>query len=241
MKRILVLLFSVLVVFGCAQKNSALLELKYSGLPGEKKYPIKIALIEPQYTGTDVTQQIMSNPLMRLSIAQSTVAYDMELSSYYYTEYAPRIKTALLGDLERMIKDKGMIVVEKYRSFDEIPYGMKKDSLDLVLVPRFDFAPIVRNTPTTLPVIGTTNKGEIQLVGRLEVDLVEPLSKEKMIIKKVDVATATRNYNNNAEGYDALTLLLNMTYPDILGKLFIILDADEISETTANIQYLKTK
>lgn len=239
-KSIPVLLFVLFVLSGCSGPT-AVLNLQYQGIEKTtKKHQVKVAMVEPKYVASSATQSVMSSPLMRFAGATGGMPLDMHLTQVYYTEYAPRIQTALLGDIERILAAKGFIVTAKYASMDEIPYAAKKQ-VDLIVVPEFDFAPMVQDRVTRVPIVGNIHSGEIHLVGRLEIDMVEPMSKELIVIKKVDVSSARSKYSGENEAKDTLINLLNTSYPDIIRKAAAIMDADEIVEAAKDVKELKKK
>lgn len=229
------------VCLGCTPQQVSILDLHYQGIEkSEKQRPVKVAIMGAQFTGTNVYAKMMSSPLVQLASTKGSLPYEMSLQSTYFNKYAPRIKDSLTSDIESLLRDKGFNVAHRYDSFDEIPYEARKET-ELLIIPTFDFGPNVANSPTTMPFIGVINKGALQLIGRMEIAIVEPLSREKLIIKKLDVKSTSYNYSSDAEGINALVDLINATYPDILKTASILLDADEIEASVKSSHEIKSK
>ena len=243
MKKLVLLLPVILLLFGCAPKQpNAILQLQYHGTNASSApRKAKIAILEASFTANDPYSKLMRSPLIQMAAMHgSGTPLEVSLTSTYFTNYAGRLSKTLTSDLETILVEKGFSVYGKYDSYDAIPYAAKKD-IDLLIVPTFDFAPVVRNNVVNTPFIGLVDKGDIQLVGRVELYVSEPLSRERLVTKKIDVATSISNYSNTAEAHNALINLLNTTYPTILSKAAMLLDGEEVDGLIKHSHEIKSK
>ena len=248
MKRLMVLLcLASLALTGCAGPT-AVLSLQYTGAEKAiKSYPVKVALVEPKHSKDQNLEKIAAGQAQMMLAATymatpPPLPLDVQILQKYNAEYVPRLQSALHGDIERLLAGKGMTVMAKYASFDEIPFAAKKE-IDLIVVSEFNFSPLILDRMNKMlfvfgPLVHT---GSVELNGRLEITMVEPMSKELILIKKVDLSSNRITYNDEAGAHDALVNLLNTTYPQIIQKAAAIMDSDEIAVAAKDVQQLKEK
>ena len=243
MKKLLLLLPVLAILFGCVQsKPGAILELKYQGVEkSSQPRAAKVAILDTKFAANNPYAKLASSPIMQLAAANNAnLPLELRVNNEYFNKYAPRLTQSLASDIETILIDKGFKVYGRYADFDAIPYADKKD-IELLVISSFDFAPHIQNSPTTLPLLGTVNKGTLQLIGRVELTVCEPLSREKLVTKKIDVASSSARYDDNTGVYNALVDLLNATYSDILSKTAMLLDAEEMEEFTKYANEIKSK
>jgi hypothetical protein len=248
----LVAALSLFMVAGCATQPVAQLSLNYMApAHGAEAKSIKVALVKPQFAGTQskaptqmggIFGSIMSAQLDKYATPEFTV------SEKYNKDYAQRMQNSMLSDIEKILKAKGLNLSQSYDSFDEIPYG-DKQKVEIIVVPSFDFGPQVSNKRSTvfIPFVGTreNDEGTVQFVGKLKVEFIEPMSKEKIIIKNIDVTSLGANYSAHYDSKDGavnvLTDMLNSLYPLLMAKVEKITDVDEIQLSLKDIKRLKEK
>jgi len=242
---VLALLSLSIGIFSCAPKaQTATLNLSYTPKSyAKEKTNIKVAIVKPIVTYKEKFSESISTSPFGALLAQNMPA-DYRLKSKYYADYVQRLRNAMLTDLERIAESKGLKVVGGFDNIDEITYSDKKN-IDYVIVPEFDFGPVIRNKRECLPVIGCQDKGTIQFVGNVKLVFYEPMSMEKIIIKRVDLSSI--GYNNAVEysGYEdadnKLMTLLNNIYGKIMARMEKILDVDELKHNLENVKVLKGK
>ncbi len=238
-----VLLLVLAVISGCATHQMNMLNLSYTPDSHKPKTDIKVAVVKPKYTAAHKVEQQFSNSLFG-SMMESKMPPDFALKTKYNRDYSVRIEDAMKTDMEKILSAKGFSVSKSYDNTDEITYAEKKN-ISLIVEPEFDMSPIIRNEHSCLPVIGCSDKGSVSLTGSVKFVALEPMSKEKIVIKTVDLsslgmATAVDYVGtNNAD--DTLVNMLNSTYPLLLAKIDKIIDADEINQSLSDIQKLKQK
>ena len=243
MKKLLLLLPVLAILFGCMQsKPGSILELKYQGIEkNSQPRAVKVAILDTTFAANNPYAKLANLPIMQLaSASRAKLPLEVRVSNEYFNKYAPHLARSLASDIETILVDKGFKVYGRYANFDAIPYADKKN-IELLVIPSFDFAPNIQNSSTTLPILGTINKGTLQLIGRVELTVCEPLSREKLVTKKIDVASSSASYDGDTGVHNALVDLLNATYPDILSKAAMLLDAEEMEEFTKHANEIKSK
>ncbi len=148
----------------------------------------------------------------------------------------------MLTDMEKILESKGLKVVGGFDNFDEITYAQKKQ-IHYVVVPEFDFGPIIKNRRECLPVIGCRDKGTIQFIGGIKLVFYEPVSMEKIIIKRIDLSSLGYNSAIEYSGYEdadkKLMALLNKIYSQIMERVEKVIDVDELEHNMESVKSLK--
>jgi|GEM_PF-2834199 len=243
----------LLMSAGCASVPVTQLSLNYvAPAQGAQTKSVKVALVKPQFAGTQAKAPMPAvggifGNIMNAQMEKYATP-EFAIGEKYNKDYAQRVQNSMLSDLEKVLKVRGLNLSQAYDSFDEIPYS-DKQKVDMIVVPSFDFGPQVTNkrTSTYIPYYGTkyNDEGTVQLVGKLKVEFIEPMSKEKIIIKTIDVtslsATYSAQYASKDEALNVFTDMLNSLYPLLMAKVEKITDADEIQLSLKDIKRLKEK
>jgi hypothetical protein len=171
-------------------------------------------------------------------------------------------------DLDKIIVAKGMTSVGPYPSLDDVTYPDKKNA-DITLAPKVFIVTQTKNGEWQLDF---QTRGcpcrwrtfEMQISGWISYVMQEPLSGEKMWVKKLELESRTasgkeivqalpRRQGNYVVGWDSGKLLFNgrteavadtleALYPTIMGKAWTYIEPDEIvhlKEKTKEIRALK--
>ncbi|MBI3753039.1 MAG: hypothetical protein HY266_03205 [Deltaproteobacteria bacterium] len=233
-----------LLPLSCAAPQQHMLSLSFnSSSANSSKTEIKVALVRAKYSGVAALQQQMAQSPFG-SLIEGNMPADYQIKSKYNKDYVLTLQNSISTDLEKVISAKGMKVHRSFDSMDEISYSDKKN-MDLIVQPEFDFGPIVTNKRSCHPVVGCSDSGTILFAGKLKLNFIEPLSKEIIITKTLDITSL--GYNNSvryesAEGADnQLIDLLNNIYPRLLAKVEIAIDTEEVKQSLRDIQHLKEK
>lgn len=204
----------------------------YSYEPPEKRPPasvkITVAIVSPIYGGK---QQI--EPA--------------------YSKVAAGLQKSLAIDLDKIIIAKGMTVTGPFENLDMMTYPDKKNA-DLSLTPEFFVNPQSRDTSQWIDVGSYFKKAvEVKVDAWVALMLREPLSSEKIWIKKVEVGEETEqaeiyaqkvdrgpvkpgsrlhNYGLGEFVYDgrkdAVANILKKMYPGIMQTVWKYINTDEI-------------
>lgn len=218
------------VLFGCTHIPQITQPTpNFSWEPPGKDTPqnITIALVRPDFGGES--------------------KFEPSRFSNYSKSRNPYLKTFLDSvqtDLQRTLIAKGFTVTGPYESFDVMTFPNKKDAA-LALVPEFvlvvdeRYAKAHQNTEGTL----TQLYGTINVNGFVKFTMVEPLSEQKIWIKKINLPEQTEPIDvdllmtsgklnpfhaNRDNRSAAFVNTLNNVYPEVMQKLWNYLNAEEI-------------
>jgi hypothetical protein len=218
---------------------------------------------------------------VRFTVAIVEPAYK-EAISQTYSRVVKSFSGSIGTGLDQILVAKGMTTKGPYTSLDELPYPDKKNSnltlTETVFIQAVEQADSkgARGYAQSSNTYYTNSQGRNVLCevtsGKLTVDvwltfeLREPLSNEKMWIKRLDLGTMERSYQVGVEKYmyqdpgnpwvqqwrlgeeqfntkpDALAGILNEAYPKIMNSAWIYLNTEELlklNEKVTEIRQLK--
>jgi hypothetical protein len=213
---------------------------------------------------------------VRFTVAIVEPAYK-EAISKTYSRVVKSFSSSIGSGLDQILVAKGMTTKGPYASLEELPYPDKKGS-NLTLTETV-FIQAVEQADTATPRYGqpntyyTNSQGKNVLCevssGKLTVDvwltfeLREPLSAEKMWIKKLELGTLERSYQVGVEKYmyqdpsnpwvqqwrygdeqfntkpDALASILNEVYPNIMKSAWVYLDTEELLQLNEKVKEIR--
>lgn len=167
--------------------------------------------------------------LIKTSLSQQSVdSWKKANSPSCYTDFL----NSFNKNFYEMLINKGMNTLGPFANYDEMTYPEKKNS-DLSVMPEFNiilshkiksFKQINRNT-----YIYTY---EFSIGGTVDLTIIEPLSKEKMWVKKIElgdmkrIVTTPKIYRRGdqiyltAESLNDVTAIINNTYVDLFTEFF---------------------
>lgn len=172
-----------------------------------------------------------------------------QLGTYGDAAYFSSFAHSLDTDTQRLLIAKGLRVTGPFDDFDSMTFPEKK-AADLAFVPRIhveitESYAVDADQPAALGGRSVRRQGTILARGFVELTLVEPLSEQKMWVKKVELTPASdeiqidllmdangtlNRFHDNRDNRDtALIVLLNQSYPPILDALWRYLDPEEIA------------
>lgn len=174
-----------------------------------------------------------------------------KLGSYQNETYFRMFEQALESDIQSILIAKGMKVKGPYDDFDMMTYPDKKRS-NLALIPKVILnisENYHQNERRPLSIGGgefIKIKGTLSVDGFIEFSLVEPISQQKVWIKRInmpevqetiDVNLMTTDnqgnlnqFNRNRDNrHEALVNMLNTSYPMILDNFWKYLNPEEIN------------
>jgi hypothetical protein len=216
---------------------------------------------------------------VRFTVAIVEPAYK-EAITKTYSRVVKSFSSSIGSGLDQILVAKGMTTKGPYGSLDELPYPDKKNS-NLTLTETV-FIQTVEQADANAPRYGQPNtyytnsqgknvlcevqSGKLTAEVWLTFELREPLSAEKMWIKRLDLGTMERSYKVGVEKYmyqdpnnpwvqqwrygeeqfntkpDALASILNEVYPKIMNSAWIYLNTEELlklNEKVTEIRQLK--
>ena len=159
--------------------------------------------------------------------------------------------SSFANDLEKVVLAKGITVSGVYKNLDEMTFS-QKERASLVLVPE-----IYLDKQDAGSVLGGTETSTIS--GKITFTFYEPMSKEKVWVKKFDIPTVSHpvkmdllrtkdgGYAKDSRGLlaevsrNSVVDILNSMYPQLLEKVSSMLDAREILKLKIDADKLKSR
>jgi len=178
---------------GCATKIPVKNEVGQLNLQTEplKQQPFTnkvIAIVDPQfnYKENQINTQSQQNPLYYYSRMNFLV---FSPAKYFKTHYEQRLAQALETELENVLIKKGFKIKGPYQSFDDITYQDKK-SIYLALIPKINLDIKKVSTQRNCTSLYCTEKGQIMFGGDVIITLVEPLTGQVFMKKRINLSDA---------------------------------------------------
>lgn len=187
----------------------------------------------------------------KINIALVNPAYKTDSSYLFYkkNKYLKLFLDSMQTDLQKGLLAKGITVNGSFESFEEMTFPNKK-ATDLALVPDVTLMLDGKFSENDQHPLGTDGSESIKIRGAITVSgfitftLVEPLSEQKIWIKKVNLADESENvvadllimpngslntvYPNVDNRDAALVNALNKIYPKIMQQFWNHLNTEEI-------------
>ncbi|MCJ7546550.1 MAG: HpaA family protein [Deltaproteobacteria bacterium] len=213
---------------------------------------------------------------VRFTVAIVEPAYK-EAITKTYSRVVKSFSSSIGSGLDQILVAKGMTTKGPYGSLDELPYPDKKNS-NLTLTETV-FIQTVEQADANAPRYGQPNtyytnsqgknvlcevqSGKLTAEVWLTFELREPLSAEKMWIKRLDLGTLERSYKVGVEKYqyqdpsnpwvtqwrygeeqfntkpDALASILNEVYPNIMKSAWVYLDTEELLKLNEKVKEIR--
>lgn len=152
-----------------------------------------------------------------------------------------RVSEAMQTDIEKIIISRGFTTAGSYLNFDEMTYSQKEHA-SLILKP-------------TVNLDLFTSGAEGTVSGSVTLELLEPMSREKVWIKRLDLIPITKNIKletvqiQTPQGSrfvrvistNSVIELMNSFYTQTMDKIWNHLDAQEINNLKSDTDKLKSK
>jgi hypothetical protein len=216
---------------------------------------------------------------VRFTVAIVEPAYKEPISKTY-SRVVKSFSSSIGSGLDQMLVAKGMTTKGPYGSLDELPYPDKKNSnltlTETVFIQTVEqteankgahYGYAQTNTYYTNSqgrnVLCEVNSGKLTVDVWLTFELREPLSTEKMWIKRLDLGTLERSYQVGVERYmykdpsnpwvqewrlgeeqfntkpDALAGILNEVYPNIMKSAWVYLNTEELLKLNEKVKEIR--
>lgn len=274
-KMIIVLGLSMaMFTFGCAPKVSreiGQLNLQYNspeqqGVRSDKTIAlVSPEVLKPQNNAQAQSQGAGNNPFFAAMLQQQMMnsgEIKVDFISIYDQNYASQVKTAIGNGIQEMLTKKGFRLMGPYGTFDDMAYGDKKKAY-LALVPVLNLQisnKITKDESTSLTHIHTL-EGVVSIGGELLINLIEPMTKERIMSKRINLSdfNISKNYvrqakigssglifdaiasgNELTDNSDkALTEAINEFYTQAMAKIDKMISTEEIVNYAKSIEELK--
>jgi neuraminyllactose-binding hemagglutinin len=167
-------------------KEVGQLNLKYQIQNQKTRVNKKIAIVAPKFSDikTNATRE-MRNPFTGriIEVANKNINFNELLK----TNYRDRLSKALSIDFEDLILKKGFTIGGKYKTFDDMTYPDRKSTY-MALIPILDINIDKKNITKKKSRLYSTEEGEIEISGEFIIKMIEPLSKQMFITKRVNLS-----------------------------------------------------
>ena len=179
------ILSSALLLFACAptaniKREAGMLNLNYT-FPEitPKTTSLAIAVVSPTIADKDFSG---SNRY----VGNLTTDFNFR----FYRDYIGQLKAGFSNAFQELVVKKGFNIKGPFPSFDELTFKDKRDAY-LALVPALDVAIeklSVRENCEALTNV-CTETGIMQIGGELRLDFIAPMTKEKVLVRRINLST----------------------------------------------------
>lgn len=222
--RVSIVVFMFMFLLSCAttqrgKKTTEMYVPKFSWTPSTTSEigsaDVTIAIVSPEYETED-----QSNPIM------VTSSGNQPISLYQYPLFK-NFSEAIGRSFEELLTSKGFTIKGPFSNYDEMTYPEKEGS-DLVIYPTInisvDNSRLESISEYKFILIGDSYyayhyEGDIVLGGQISIVAMEPLSKEKMWIKNIDLDRKTVTTKGEKEYPYQAPQMLDFTDPGIVNPL----------------------
>lgn len=188
------------VMSGCAtqvpvKRDTGSLNLHYKVAGAAPRTDKTIAIVSPQVTSISGDRPTSSaapaNTLLAALMAQQGVGNAGSFSGQMTFEksYKNRLNESMYSSLQEIVSSKGFPTKGPFATFDDIPFSDKK-SIYLVAVPslRIFVDQKSENRECKNSGMACTDEGTISITGELLYKMVEPLTNQAMMTKRVNLS-----------------------------------------------------
>jgi len=145
------------------------LSFKYDFKNKQARVNKKIAIVAPKFSDISATRTTGAN------------------FNKLLVDYMGRLSKAMSSGFEELILTKGFTIGGKYKTFDDMTYPERKSTY-MSLVPIIEITIDKKITSQDKHMSYYTEKGIMQVSGELIVKMIEPLSKQMFISKRIDLS-----------------------------------------------------
>ena len=224
---VLFISITTIVLFGCVPPRPIeppkVVTPNFTFLPPSSvpsKSGMTIAIIQPQANGSMFNFEAISS---NQNIIQSKV------------QIVNMLQTAKT-DIEKILVEKGYHTLGPFDSIDEMTFS-QKDSANLILAPVFDVNLDQVGGGIKQGLSYSTQEGTMTMHGSVSLALFEPLTREKVWIKRFDLEPYSEPYQTNVlEHYQEVRQGLNGQSSVNVGNIFL----NNIKPRTADTQVSTT-
>lgn len=269
MKKVVILAAAAAIISGCSipvQREVGQINFAYQANNQGVGTGYAIAIVKPEFTVAAQAQAAApTNPFLAYAMAQQAQQGEAtNFHSLYSTNYKVQLETALNNTVEELLTKKGFQTLGPYTSFDDVTYGDKKKAY-LASVPKLTLSIDKKVQDQRCTSSYCTESGTIMISGELFLKLIEPLTQQTMLNKRINLSdlsiTRPYTYQKNYAGQGdmisqaiasiskpkvlidnrdkVLTEALNEFYSKAAGKIDTFLSREEILSYANDIKSIK--
>lgn len=267
MSRLLGMMLLGIFVSGCAtnipvKKDVGALNLNYQSKVKGASSDLVVAIVSPEFTKNAGNTQPQTNAYQNPYLVRDA---QFSAASLFDTAYKSRLTSAIQSTIEELISKRGFKTKGPFDTLDDINYSDKK-SMYLISQPKLTVNIDQKSTRSSCQGMVCTDKGQLQIGGEFTFKLIEPLTGQAMLTKRIDLnsLTTTREYTKQWQnlGVDqasfggmlakanapesltdntdkAVADAVNEFYQNAMTKLDNFLSREEIMSFQADIAQLK--
>lgn len=207
--------------------------------------PPQIVQPSPNFSWEPPSKENSQN--ITIALVHPFFGSDAKFVSYKKNRYLNTFMDSVQTDLQRTLLAKGFTVTGPFENFEVMTFPNKKDAA-LALMPEFVLVLDEKYTDSYRNDDGSyfTMKGSITMNGFIKFTVVEPLSEQKIWIKKINIEEQIENIdvdlmysdlqsgrlnliNTNKDNRDAaLVNMLNRVYVEAMQKFWSYLNTEEM-------------
>lgn len=258
LRSILTLSLIILSLYACVPMNNYVvkepgtLNLAYDFPQAQtKKTNLSIAIVSPQMAGDPK----MNNMYVNMNQAQMAQPW---LNPYFFNSrffaYKDQVITGFDNGLQELITRKGFNVKGPYSTFDDLTFNDKKEAY-LALIPSLNVNIEKKGIQKGGSFDVYTETGIIQVNGELRLDFIEPMTKEKVLVQRINLSSLNVEKPYKIQGTtgaiaaalvksedtsdQALADACNEFYRKAMGKIWEFVSEEELLGYKKQIQDLK--
>lgn len=233
---ILAVTFLSVISFGCATAISS------------QQEAVKQEADSPYVANFDYTPSSQVAPGSGgVTFAVGKVSYKSDSKTLWFTSpQFENLDKAIKQDLSELLTAKGFSVRGPFNSYDLIPYSDKK-AIDLFLIATLELSTTYKDLKTEYKTRDfntfKVSTGNVEVSGKITLELREPVSGELMWIKDVPFTNFKFPFRHSLSmnNYDDMAKGIEQQYPEIMANIAKLIDVEEIRIIKKQCQELKSK
>lgn len=192
MKKVFALAAAAALVSGCSipvQREVGQINFAYQANNQGANTGYTIAIVKPELAATPQTQAATSNnPFLAYAMAQQAQeTRTVNFQDRFKSAYQEQLETALNNTVEELITKKGFQTMGPYSTFDDVTYGDRK-KVYLASAPKLTINIEKKVQLKDCASFYCTESGTIMITGELFLKLVEPLTQQTMLNKRINLS-----------------------------------------------------
>jgi neuraminyllactose-binding hemagglutinin len=239
-----VVIGAVLLLAACAptpiKKEIGAVNFEYK--PTENLAPVNksIAVVSPDF-GADITAQNNQPRTPMEAMLMANQQRKLDFNQRFYNGYRPQLAAAFQNSFNELISSKGFKTMGPYASADEITYTDKKTQY-LAAIPKLRFLIDQKGANSGCDATVCQDQGEIQITGELAISLVEPLTGQALINKRINLSDfqIRKQYLRQWKNPTSNSSLVNMAISAAAGPKELVDNTDKVMTEALNEFYAQS-
>jgi len=187
------LVLGTLLVSGCStklqtKKEMGHLNLQVKAYEQEKATGLLIAIVAPEFqtNGKEDAKPAPANPYEALMRARGGNA-NYSFNTAFINSYQTQLKRAMKDNFSELMTKKGFKLKGPFETFDDLTYTDKKD-VYLAVVPKLNISIEKKVHTRDVERLYLHEDGEIQVTGDLVIKVIEPLTQQTFVSKRINLS-----------------------------------------------------